>query len=298
MAEAHDLLDYFLHYCAAECGLSANTLDAYGRDVTDFLRFVKARSASDLAALTGARLVEYVDACRRRGLAPGTVWRRLVSLRMFYRFLLVEDYVQTDPVEAFQTPHLWKRMPEVLSVEDVEALLAAPDGSTPLGLRDQAALEMLYATGARASELCGMDVGAVNLEYGFVRCYGKRMKERLVPVGRKAREVLRDYQERGRPRLLKKRDEPALFLTRTGRRLTRTALWERVRKHARAAGIRGNVHPHTLRHSFATHLLAGGADLRSVQMMLGHADVSTTEIYTHVDRSGLKAMHARFHPRG
>ena len=298
MTEANDLLDYFLHYCAAECGLSANTMDAYGRDVADFLEFSHARSAADLDRLTGARLVEYVGACRQRGLAPGTVWRRLVSLRMFYRFLLVENYVQADPLEAFQTPHLWKRMPEVLSVEDVESLLAAPDPSTPIGLRDQAALEMLYATGARAGELCGMDLGDANLEYGFVRCYGKRMKERLVPVGRKAREVLAAYLSRSRPRLLKNPDETALFLTIRGTRLSRTALWERVRRNARLAGIGASVHPHTLRHSFATHLLAGGADLRAVQMMLGHADVSTTEIYTHVDRSGLKAVHARFHPRG
>jgi len=269
MTRPADLLDAFLHYCAAECGLSANTLAAYESDVSDFLRFIGAGDE-----------------------------RALVSVRMFYRFLLLEGHVQRDPAEAFQTPRLWKRIPEVLSVEDVERLLAAPDRKTPLGLRDRAALEMLYATGARASELCGLNVGDVNFEYGFVRCYGKRMKERLVPVGRTALEAVREYMRRGRPALLRDEGESAIFLTRTGRRLSRNALWERVRRHARAAGISGDVHPHTLRHSFATHLLSGGADLRSVQVMLGHADISTTEIYTHVDHSRLKSIHAKYHPRG
>jgi len=298
MTRPTDLLDAFLHYCAAECGLSVNTLDAYKSDVSDFLRFVGAGDERALGRLSTARLVDYVDACRRRGLSPGTIWRRLVSVRMFYRFLLLEGHVERDPAEAFQTPRLWKRIPEVLSVEDVERLLEAPDRDTPLGLRDRAALEMLYATGARASELCGLNVGDVNFEYGFVRCYGKRMKERLVPVGRTALEAVREYMERGRPALLRDEGESALFLTRAGRRLSRNALWQRVRKHARAAGISGDVHPHTLRHSFATHLLSGGADLRSVQVMLGHADISTTEIYTHVDHSRLKSIHEKYHPRG
>lgn len=298
MAETFNLQDAYLHYCAAECGLSSNTLSAYRADVSDFLEFVGAHDAAGLERVSASTLVDYVDACRRRGLSSGSVWRRLVSVRMFYRFLRLEGHVQTDPAEAFQTPRLWKRMPGVLSVEDVEELLSAPRADTPLGLRDRAALEMLYATGARASELCGLNVGDVNFEYGFVRCYGKRMKERLVPVGSQAVRALKEYLRLGRPRLLRNHAEPALFLTRSGRRLSRNALWQRVRKHARAAGIAADVHPHTLRHSFATHLLAGGADLRSVQVMLGHADISTTEIYTHVDRTRLKAIHEKYHPRG
>ena len=298
MSTAAELLDWFLHYCAAECGLSVNTLAAYRRDVQDFLDAGGARTDADLEAVTSARLVDYVDACRRRRLAPNSIWRRLVSLRMFYRFLLAEGHVQSDPAQAFRTPRLWQRMPEVLSVEDVERLLEAPPAEGPIGLRDRAVLELLYATGARASELCGLDLGDVNFEYGFVRCYGKRMKERLVPVGRGAVRALKDYLARGRPKLQKRAGEAALFLTRTGRRLTRTALWQRVRRHARAAGIAASVHPHTLRHSFATHLLSGGADLRSVQIMLGHVDISTTEIYTHVDRTRLKGIHQKYHPRG
>jgi integrase/recombinase XerD len=298
MPAAAELLDHFLHYCAAECGLSSNTLEAYRADVEDFLAFVGARNEASLGALEAGQLVAYVEAGRKRGLAPGTVWRRLVSVRMFYRFLVMEGHVGSDPAEAFQTPRLWRRIPDVLSVEQVDRLLDAPPTDTPLGLRDRAALEMLYATGARASELCGLDVGDVNFEYGFVRCYGKRMKERLVPVGRRALDALRRYLKDGRPKLLRRRAESALLLTRTGRRMSRQALWQRVGKWARAAGLPGGVHPHTLRHSFATHLLSGGADLRSVQVMLGHADISTTEIYTHVDRSRLKAVHEKYHPRG
>jgi integrase/recombinase XerD len=298
MAEPAQLQELYLHYCAAECGLSSNTLSAYRSDISDFLGFLGARDAAGLQAVNAAKLVDYVDACRRRGLSPGSVWRRLVSVRMFYRFLRLEGHVGTDPAEAFETPRLGKRIPEVLSVEGVEKLLSAPPTGTPLGLRDRAVLEMLYATGARASELCGLDVGDVNFEYGFVRCYGKRMKERLVPVGREALRALKQYLARGRPRLVRDPQEAALFLTRSGRRMNRSALWQRVRKHALAAGIGAAVHPHTLRHSFATHLLAGGADLRSVQVMLGHADISTTEIYTHVDRTRLKAIHEKYHPRG
>ncbi len=298
MTTAEDLLDFFLHYCSAECGLGANTLDAYQRDLADFLAFIKARSDRDLGAVRPSQLINYMDACRRRGLSSSTIRRRLVSVRMFYRFLLAEGHVARDPAESLRTPRDWKRIPEVLGVEEVSRLIEAPPTDTPIGLRDRAALEMLYATGARAAEVCGLNVGHVNFEYAFVRCYGKRRKERLVPVGKPALQALRAYMERGRPALLRNKDELALLLSRTGRRLGRVSLWRRVRKHAAAAGIGANVHPHMLRHSFATHLLAGGADLRSVQVMLGHADIATTEIYTHVDRSRLTDIHRRFHPRG
>jgi len=302
VSEAGDLQDYFLHYCAAEGGFSGNTLSAYRGDTAEFLAFLNAQSAADLGAVKASELVRFVDHCRRRGLSPRSIQRKLVAVRMFYRFLVLEGHVGEDPTETLQGPRLWERVPQVLSTGQVEKLLAAPAGDGPMELRDRAILEMLYATGARASELCGLDIGDVNFEYGFVRCYGKRMKERLVPVGRKALTALRDYLERGRPKLARRREEPALFLTCTGGRLERSALWRRVERHARAAGLAGGaaagVHPHTLRHCFATHLLAGGADLRSVQMMLGHADISTTEIYTHVDRSRLSAVHRKFHPRG
>ena len=298
MAQSLEFLRYFLDYCAAECGLSPNTLAAYQSDLTDFLTQLALTDAAALQGLKATGLVDYVEVCRRRGMAPNTVWRRLVAVRMFYRFLLLEGYVENDIAEAFQTPRLWKKIPSVLSVEQVGQLLAAPSGDSPVALRDRAVLEVLYATGARASEVCTLDMESVNFEYSFVRCYGKRMKERLVPMGSRARDALRDYLERGRPLLAKGGGEKALFLSRAGRRMTRQMLWRLVGKYARAAGIGVHVHPHMLRHSFATHLLGGGADLRAVQMMLGHADISTTEIYSHVDRTRLLQVHKRFHPRG
>ncbi len=298
MRSAEDLKDYFLHYCSAESGLSANTLDAYCRDVQDLLDHVNAKSASDLEQLGTYEIVNWMDACRRRGLSSRSIQRRLVSVRMFFRFLRIDGYLHRDPTETIQTPRPWQRVPEVLSVEEVNRLLAAARPDDAIGLRDKALLEVLYATGARASELCGLDLGALNLEYRFIRCYGKGRKERLVPLGRAAARALEEYLREGRPQLLKRPQESAVFLTRSGRRLGRQTLWRRVRKYARQAGIRRDVHPHTLRHSFATHLLSGGADLRSVQIMLGHADISTTEIYTHVDRTRLQAIHRDYHPRG
>jgi len=297
MQDCFELLGFYLDYCAVECGLSSNTLVAYERDIRHFLRFVSS-TGSALRDISTSELVDYVEECRLGGLSTNSIWRRLVAVRMFFRFLVLENYLTKAPTEAFQTPHLWKRIPDVLSVEQVELLLAAPRAQDRLGLRDRAMLEMLYATGARASELCGLDVGSVNFEYGFARCYGKRMKERLVPVGTRALEALDGYLRDERPLLLKGAEEPALFLSRSGRRIGRQALWARVKKYARKAGISSPVHPHTLRHSFATHMLAGGADLRSVQVMLGHADISTTEIYTHVETSRLKSVHKQFHPRG
>jgi len=298
MAQSLELLRFFLDYCSAECGLSANTLAAYESDLTDFLAQPDLRDARALAGLRAARLVDYVDQCRRSGLSPSTIWRRLVAVRMFFRFLLLEGHVDNDVAEVFQTPRLWKKIPGVLTVAQVEQLLGAPRGDDPLALRDRAVLETLYATGARASEVCALNLGSVNFQYSFVRCYGKRMKERLVPVGSRAQEALRGYLECGRPVLAKAGQPQALFLSRRGRRMTRQTLWWLVRKHARAAGIAVPVYPHMLRHSFATHMLAGGADLRAVQIMLGHADISTTEIYTHVERDRLLKVHRQFHPRG
>jgi len=298
MVAAGELLALFLHYCAAECGLSAHTLDAYERDVSHFVEQVGLSNERDLESIAAHQLVNYVEQCRRDGLSGNTIRRRLVAVRMFCRFLLLDGYIGRNPAEAFQTPRLWQRVPEVLTEAEAERLLRAPEGDSPFSLRDRALLEMLYATGARASEVCGLNTGDINFEYGFARCYGKRMKERLVPVGRPALDAVRAYLQEGRPKLCRDGSETALFVTRSGRRLSRVTLWRRVKKYATAAGVRSKVHPHTLRHSFATHLLANGADLRSVQVMLGHADISTTEIYTHVDRSRLQSVHQRYHPRG
>jgi len=295
---AMNMLEYFLHYCAAECGLSANTLAAYERDVTDFIASCELRSDADLEALATSDVMAWVDACRARGLAPATVARRIVAVRMFYRFLRFEGLVSNDPAEMLQGPQKWQRLPDVLTCEDVERLLAAPDTTTPLGKRDRAMLELLYATGARASELCGLDVGDVNFEYRFARYLGKRCKERIVPVGAAALDAVRAWLDGGRADILKDGTKPAMFLTRYGKRIGRQSLWQRVHHYTLVAGITKNVHPHTLRHSFATHLLSGGANLRAVQIMLGHVNISTTEIYTHVDRTRMLSVHASCHPRG
>jgi integrase/recombinase XerD len=292
-----EMISLFIQYCAAEAGLADGTLEAYERDLTDFARVLKLESASDLGRVETTDMVRYVDRCRSRKLAARTIARRLSAIRMFYRFLRQEGYVETDPTEAFESPKQHKSLPEVMSVEEVERLLDQPDTETPLGLRDRAALELLYATGARASELCRLNVGDVNFDYEFVRLFGKRSKERMVPVGRRALDSLYDYRERGRSELVRDKSESALLLKPTGRRMDRVALWKAVQKHAKAAGL-PKVHPHTLRHSFATHLLSGGADLRAVQVLLGHSDISTTEIYTHVDQDRLRSVHEKFHPRG
>lgn len=292
-----ELIDLFIQYCAVEAGLAQNTVVAYRRDLLDFTRVLHITMAEQMAQLDTAQMIFYVDECRLRGLAPSTVIRHVTSVRMLYRFLRQEGLMESDPTEAFDSPRLWRRLPTVLRIEDMERLLDAPDATEPLGVRDRAAMEMLYATGARASELCALNVGDVNFDYGFIRLFGKRRKERMVPTGRRALDVLFDYKELARPKLIKDCSESALFLSVRGRRLNRRSLWSRVKSHAETVGLAG-VYPHTFRHSFATHLLSGGADLRTVQILLGHADISTTEIYTHVDETRLRSMHEKFHPRG
>jgi integrase/recombinase XerD len=297
MAKASQYVSAFLDYCSAECGLSQNTLGAYESDLKDFVDRCGIGTDEGLRQIDASRLVRYVEQLRGEGISANSIWRRMVAIRMFFRFLMLEGYLENDSAELFETPRMWKRLPQALTEEQVEALLDAPNTETTLGRRDRAILEMLYATGARASEVSGLNLGSINWEYGFVRCYGKRMKERLVPIGQQAIRRLREYIDISRPQLTGDSQVKALFLTRGGRRVSRNLLWRIVQKHAKKAGIGGRVYPHMLRHSFATHLLAGGADLRAVQMMLGHADISTTEIYSHIDRKRLVQVHQRFHPR-
>ncbi len=297
MTECEDYLEFFLDYCASECGLSNNTIHAYRTDIIRFLEHMQFKASSDLENLSVTDIVNYVDAARRRGLSPNSVWRSVVSIRMFFRFLKLEGYVENDATELFGTPRLWRKIPEVLSEKQVEELLNAPDEAKPFEARDKAILEVLYATGARASEICGLNVGSVNEKYGFIRCFGKRRKERLIPIGRSALKALRHYEMKVRPQLACLQTEDALFLTKSGRRIDRSLVWRVVKKYSVRIGFGNEIYPHMLRHSFATHLLSGGADLRAIQMMLGHSDISTTEIYSHVDRGRLEAHHAKFHPR-
>jgi integrase/recombinase XerD len=288
-------IDAFLDYLTVECGLSVNTLQAYQRDLERFSAFLGADP--DWEAVGPDDVVNFMVDEKKRGQAMPSVSRALVAVRMFFRFLSGEGIIKRDPTEHLESPRLWQTLPEVLNRRAVDRLLVSPnarDDRWPL--RDKAILEMLYATGARASEVADMTLQSVNREVGYVLAIGKGRKERIVPIGRRALEALEAYLDRERPDL-DRRQGPHLFLTHSGRRMGRETLWRLVKKYAGRAGISPRVSPHTLRHSFATHLLEGGADLRSVQEMLGHVDIGTTQIYTHVDQNRLKAIHRKYHPR-
>ncbi|MHB8766050.1 MAG: site-specific tyrosine recombinase XerD, partial [Deferrisomatales bacterium] len=287
-APPEPLLDRYLDHLLVEKGVARNTVDAYARDLAAFLRFLAARGVGAPAA-GGLEVLAFLKAQRDRGLSARTVARRVSALRGFYRFLTREGLAAADPTARLEAPRLWKTLPRTLSQEEAGALVRSTDGEDPQALRDRAILELLYAAGLRVSEASSLTVDGLDLAVGYVRTLGKGSKERLVPVGRQAQEALAAYLERGRPLLLKGRKCPYLFLNRFGRRLSRQSIWKLVKAACRGAGLpSAEASPHTLRHSFATHLLEGGADLRSVQMMLGHADLATTQIYTHVSQSRLR----------
>jgi integrase/recombinase XerD len=293
-----DPIGPFLHYLMAECGVSPNTLAAYRSDLMRFVRWRKAQAPVPLENIDAAALSRYVESLNQSGLAPSSVVRHMASLSTFFRFLVVDGRLTENVANVLIAPVVWDRLPLVLGPAAVERLLESPDGNTRLGRRDRAALETLYATGCRASEVAGLRPADLDLVGGMARCVGKGNKERRVPLGSRAIEALVAYLERDRPILVARRPETAtVFVSRYGRPLSRSALWKLVKQHALAAGLSGDVSPHTLRHSFATHLLAGGADLRAVQEMLGHASIATTQIYTRVELSRLRAVHAQFHPR-
>lgn len=283
----------FLNFCRIEKGLAAHTLEAYASDLERFSNFVG--ESAELPETETLRA--YVDHLYRSGLSGRSVARHLTSLRNFFAYLLREGVIATDPTEHVRNPKQWQTIPKYLNREQVERLIHAPDSGTPRGLRDRAMLELLYASGLRVSELCLLGVGDLNLEMGVVRTTGKGNKQRLVPVGKEAVQWLQKYLQTGRSALLKERSSWYLFVTARGSALTRQAFWKLLAQHGKKVGIFHGITPHALRHSFATHLLEGGADLRSVQVMLGHADISTTQIYTHVVRSRLRETVTRHHPR-
>lgn len=287
----------FLAQLRTEAALSPHTLAAYARDLARFAAHC-ARARCPLERVSTATLLDFLGAERAAGAAPATQARRAAALRAFFRFAAGERLVARDPCDDLPAPRARRRLPRGLDAGAVERLLAAPDPARPLGLRDRALLELLYATGARVSEVSGLRVDGLVEDLSVVRCTGKRDKQRLVPLGRRARAAVREYLERERPALAAAGPgEPWLFLSVRGRRLQREAIFRTLRRHATAAGL-PPASPHALRHSFATHLLENGADLRAVQELLGHADIGTTEIYTHVDRRRLRAAHRQFHPRG
>jgi integrase/recombinase XerD len=278
-----------------EKGLSANTIVAYNRDLLGFFEFLKTRGVTPLR-VGQHDLLSFV-AERRVQVAARSLARCLVSIRMFYRFCVTEGKITSNPARLLGIPKLYQHLPHILSRDEVEALLTQPDDQTLLGKRDKAMMEILYATGLRVTELIGLKVHNVNLGAGFIRTIGKGSKERIVPMGGKAIDALKEYLQSARPAFLRKRKSSSLFLNRRGNPMTRQGFWKILKHYALKAGIARSVTPHTLRHSFATHLLEGGADLRSVQIMLGHSDISTTQIYTHVARERLKEIHERYHPR-
>lgn len=292
-----DTVGKFLESLEYEKGLSQNTLESYGADLRDYQMFLQDHSSETLIDVAPSTIVGYLMFLRRKGRSTATVARRLASIKSFYRFLLKEGYIDKDPSENLSSPSLERRLPKVLTLAEIERLLDQPDPSTPIGLRDKAILEVLYATGLRVSELTNLDLGDVDLREGFVRCIGKGSKERVVPLGEIAIVSTRSYIENGRPTLIFDPKELSLFVNQNGGRMTRQSIWKLVKKYSERARIPKEVTPHTIRHSFATHLLEHGADIRSVQEMLGHADISTTQIYTHVTKDRLKDVYARSHPR-
>jgi len=293
--QSHLLVDQYISYLRVEKGLAQNTIESYSRDLLRFLRFLEKRGRSPLQ-VTREDLTAYLSALDGK-LSTRSVARNLSSLKMFFRFLVIDGKIKNSPARLLQTPKLPLRLPKILSRKEVDLFLSQPDTADHRGQRDKAMLELLYATGLRVSELVGLMIANINLEAGFVRTMGKGSKERIVPMGSKALDALEDYIKDGRGRFLKKGRSPYLFLNLRGRRLTRQGFWKIIKGYALSAGFKKEVTPHSLRHSFASHLLEGGADLRSVQMMLGHADISTTQIYTHVTRERLKAIHEKYHPR-
>jgi integrase/recombinase XerD len=292
------LLDRFLHYLLVEKGLSRNTIEAYSHDLNRFIHYLRNRGIEEIGEVSKLDIREFLLSLKRKGLSSKTLARALVCLRVFFRFLTEESILGVNPAEGIESPKTAKTLPEILSLDEVERLLEQPDPLISRGMRDRAMLEMLYATGMRVSELIRLQTNHLHLEAGYVLLYGKGSKERIVPIGHEAMRCVERYIRESREKLLKGRESPFLFVSRSGEPMSRQLFWRSIKAYGRKAGIRKRITPHLLRHSFASHLLERGADLRSVQLMLGHVDISTTQIYTHVTGERLKKIHQRYHPRG
>ncbi|MEJ9211348.1 site-specific tyrosine recombinase XerD [Bacillus smithii] len=295
----NDYLQDFLHFLIVEKGLAKNTIVSYERDLKSYLHYLQTvEQITDVNQITRIHIIQFLNHLRKEGKSAKTLARHVASLRAFHQFLLREKVADQDPSVHIESPHLERSLPKVLTLSEVEALLEAPDRSKPSGLRDAAMLELLYATGIRVSELVNLNLDDLHLTMGFLRCIGKGNKERIIPVGKTALHVMEQYLQYGRPNMQsKKYRTDALFLNHHGNRLTRQGFWKILKGLAKKANIEKELTPHTLRHSFATHLLENGADLRAVQEMLGHADISTTQIYTHVTKTRLREVYSKFHPR-
>jgi integrase/recombinase XerD len=292
------LLDQFLHYLVVEKGLSQNTIEAYSHGLTRFFDHLKENRTHDVRDVSKFDVQGFLLALRKKNLSTRSVARDLAAIRSFFRFLSQEGILDTNPVEDLESPKVARTLPEILSLKEIEQILEQPNLHTPLGMRDRAMMEMLYATGMRVSELTRLPTQQVNLEGGYVLLYGKGSKERIVPLGSEAMKWVARYLEAARGVLSKGKESPSLFINRSGKGMSRQRFWKNLKDYAQKAGLHKRITPHLLRHSFASHLLERGADLRSVQMMLGHVDISTTQIYTHVTGEKLKKVHKQYHPRG
>ena len=293
-----DLIDNFINYLSVERGLADNTLLAYRRDLNKYFAHLGERKIKAIADVKRENVTEFIFHEKDAGLSTSSICRSLAAIKMFHRFLVRERLAPSDPTNLVDTPKMWKKIPDVLSQSEVESIINATRGRKPQQVRDLAIMELFYASGMRVSELASLKVENLNFDVGYVRCLGKGRKERVIPIGQQSRDAVKKYMDSVRPKFLKSRLSSDLFLSRLGRKMSRQAIWQLIKQYAKKANITKTIKPHTLRHTFATHLLQHGADLRSVQEMLGHADISTTQIYTHVDRDRLKTVHKQFHPRG
>lgn len=297
MVIMEDYINRFIDYLAVERGLAKNTLESYGRDLRQFQGYLVDQENKKLEEANQATILGYLNNLKNQRKAVSTISRNVAAIKSFYQYLVQETYLSLDPTVKIETPKIEKKLPKILSIMEVEELLKQPSSKVPSGMRDKAMLELLYATGIRVSEIISLNISDVNLDMGYIKCYGKGSKERLVPLGSIAVKSVHEYVNKGRPQIVRTYEEATLFVNHHGNRLTRQGFWKIIKKYAHQANITKEITPHTLRHSFATHLLENGADLRSVQEMLGHADISTTQIYTQVTKNQLKEVYDRTHPR-
>jgi len=298
MDKIHEQIDLYINYLIVEKGLADATIDSYSGDLKQFVLFLKSCRIQQPEKTDTTVILKYLINLRDEGLSARSRARHLVTLRGFFKFLIQEKILKKDPTRIVDLPKTGIKLPDVLSIEEIKTILNAPDMSKPRGIRDAAMIELIYAAGLRVSELIHVKLQDINLEVGFVRTFGKGSKERIVPIGSAAIEKINDYLSHARFILLKNHVSKFLFVARAGKPMTRQGFWKLLKKYELKAGIGKKITPHSFRHSFASHLLEGGADLRAVQMMLGHVDISTTQIYTHVAREHLKKLHEQFHPRG
>lgn len=293
-----EFIDEFINFIAVERGLAQNTLWAYRRDLNKYMDFLSEKGVKGIEQVTRDHVTKSMFAQKERGISTSSICRSLTAIKMFHRFLVRERLAKEDPANLVDTPKIWKRIPEVLNSQEIEAMIEATKGKGWQLVRDNAILELFYASGMRVSELSAIKIEDINLEAGYIRCLGKGSKERMIPIGKSAKESIIKYISGPRKKLIKENNISTVFISRLGKRISRQSIWKIIKFYARKAGIKKEIKPHTLRHTFATHLLQHGADLRSVQEMLGHSDISTTQIYTHVDKDQLRSVHKEFHPRG